>query len=60
MAKLIDDEKVQALVAKAEAKAVKAERKRVLDLVKHAVNFNGDNKEVKRVLKELAVELKAA
>lgn len=59
MAKLIDDEKVQALIAKAEAKAVKEERKRALDLVKQATAFY-DNKEIRQALKQLTTELKAA
>lgn len=60
MARLIDDERVQALVSKETTKAVKEERKRALDLVKQTVNFYSYNKEVKRALKELTAELKAA
>ena len=63
---LKDDPKVAALVEKEVSKAVKAETKRVLDLIKsHGVlNKETEDKGVRNavatVLKGLAVEIKAA
>ena len=64
MAKLIEDPKVAALVEREATKAEKAERRRVLAVVKEAVaeNREEEDKEVKKVvaaiLKDLASEVR--
>lgn len=65
MAKLIDDPKVAALVAKEVAKAVKAEAQRTQGAIKAARDTNREDKPqgfktVDQVLKNLSAALKAA
>lgn len=65
MSKLLEDEKVAALVEKETAKAEKAETKRILGLIKDAVAVNKETedktvkKAVAEVLKDLVAEIKA-
>lgn len=55
MSKLLQDPKIEALVEKEVAKAVKAERKRCLDVVKEqvAINKEREDKSVKRVVSDV-------
>jgi len=64
MSKLLADPKVAALVEKERAAAVKAERKRALEVVKSvdvkSIEDKASAKAVKAVLAEVAAEIKAA